>query len=283
MTKTIAVVADSHGNATALKAVLQDAEKNNATEVWSIGDIGFGGSSTEECFQMLEEVNTTQYLLGNWESVYNKIMNNGDQVDFDNPTNVYFANLVRYDQENFSPKRRKQIQNLPMTGKKVEQGLIFSLTHNLPTSNHGGTLFPYGDEASFNELNIGEDMDVAIYGHTHTPVWRYTTIGQMIFNPGSVGQPWYTRKKFMHDRDASYLLLTISGENIDNINFRKVPYDLNAELAHAKALGHPYLSLYKKLLTTGITSTHDKLTLDKINQKNHYKEKVNDFLSNLNH
>jgi Calcineurin-like phosphoesterase. len=70
MKQKIAVLSDVHGNITALKSVLNDAEKNGAKEVWSIGDIAIGGSSTEECFQLLSEVNTTQYLMGNWETAF---------------------------------------------------------------------------------------------------------------------------------------------------------------------------------------------------------------------
>lgn len=46
MFKKIAVLADSHGNVTALKAVLADAIKQDVDEFWSLGDIAFGGSSS---------------------------------------------------------------------------------------------------------------------------------------------------------------------------------------------------------------------------------------------
>lgn len=280
MTQKIAILSDVHGNATALKAVLNDAEKNNATEIWSLGDIAIGGSSTEECFQILGEVNTTQYLMGNWETAFLSVVTT-QSVDLDNPSQVYFANLVQYDLEHLTPGRIDEIKNLPLTGQKEIAGLNFSLTHNLPTSNRGHELFGYRPQENFDQLNIADQMDVAIYGHTHTPLWRYTSAGQMILNPGSVGQPWYSRKNLMRNRAASYLLLTLDNGNILNVDFRRVNYDLQVELDHAKALGFPYPSLYQELLTTGHASTHDKEKLRALNSKNNYRDKAKAFLNDL--
>lgn len=282
MTKKIAVISDVHGNITALKAVLKDAEKNDAQEIWSIGDLAIGGSSMEECFQLLSEVNTTQYLMGNWETAFLSVINT-QNVDLDNPSQVYFANLVKYDYEHLTPGRIKQIQMLPLTGRKTVEGIQFSLTHNLPTSNRGHELFAYKEQKNFDELNIDPDMDVAIYGHTHTPLWRFTTEGQMILNPGSVGQPWYSRKSLMKDRDASYILLNISNGKVDDVDFRRVSYDLQQELDNAIKLGFPYPSLYKELLTTGHASTHDKDKLRKINLENNYRQRAKEFLIDLAH
>lgn len=280
MTQKIAVLSDVHGNITALKAVLNDAEKNGANEIWSLGDVTIGGSSTEECFQLLSKVNTTQYLMGNWETAFLSVIAT-QSVDLDNPSQVYFANLVQYDLEHLTPGRINEIKNLPLTGLKTIEGIKFSLTHNLPTSNKGHELFAYKKQDNFDQLEISEDMDVAIYAHTHTPLWRYTTDGQMILNPGSVGQPWYSRKDLMSDRDASYMLLTLDDGRIDDVDFRRVKYDIQAELKHAKDLGFPYQSLYEELLTTGHASTHDKEKLQKINLEYNYREKAKAFLVDL--
>jgi len=280
MKDKIAVVSDAHGNITALKAVLADAERNNASEIWSLGDIAIGGSSSEECFQLLNEVNTTQYLMGNWETAYLSVIST-QSVDLDNPSQIYFANLVQYDQAHFSAGRERQLRSLPMIGQKKIQGLNFSLTHNLPNSNRGHSLFAYREQKNFDALDFDKDMDVAIYGHTHTPLWRFTTEGQMVLNPGSVGQPWYSRKKLMRNRAASYLLLTVVDGNVEDVDFRRVPFDIQAELTHAQELGFPYPELYKELLTTGHASTHDRNKLEKINRENNYRQKTKQFLLDL--
>lgn len=202
-------------------------------------------------------------------------------VDLDDPSDVYFINLIRYDQEYFSDNRRQEFNNLPLTSTKIINDISFSLTHNLPTVDRGHSLFPNKSQENFDELNVDAAMDVAIYAHTHTPVWRYTSAGQMILNPGSVGQPWYLRQHLMSNRDASYLILTINDDKIEDVDFRRVPYNIDTEIEHSKNLGHPYLDLYAKLLKTGETSTHNKSLLRKINAERNYVEKADNFLSSL--
>ncbi len=282
MKRKIAVLSDVHGNVTALKAVLNDANSKNVNEYWTLGDIAFGGSSSEECYQLLSEVNTTQYLMGNWETAYNSVILNR-KIDINNPSEIYFIMLVRYDQSMFSAGRTKQLATLKMTGHKIINNITFSLTHNLPNTNRGHSLFPDKKQTNFDELISDLDTDVGIYAHTHTPVWRYTSAGQIILNPGSVGQPWYSREKFMGNRNASYLLISLSNNKITDLDFRSIPYDIKEELTHAEKLGFPYPGLYKKLLETGYPSTHDIKELDKINQKFDYTALAKKFLFKIQH
>lgn len=279
-THTIAVLADSHGNGTAMRAVLEDAEKFNADEVWSLGDIAFGGPSSEDCYQMLSEVNTTQYLKGNWESAYN-MFTSTKKINLDDPTHIYYAMLVAYDYDRFGPERDKQLRGLPMIGRKDIDGLTISLTHNLPTINRGHTLFPVEAQENFDDVVPDSDVDIAIYAHTHTPLWRYTSTEQMVLNPGSVGQSWFTRPKLLANRDASYLLLTLADGKVTDVDFRRVPFSWETEIQIAKDRHFPYVSIYKKLLETGNVSTHNAEVLGKINDENDYRETVKAFLKRL--
>ncbi|GEK29015.1 metallophosphoesterase family protein [Furfurilactobacillus siliginis] len=278
MNTTIAVISDSHGNATALKAVIKDAQAHNADEFWALGDMAFGGASSAECYDLLDSINTTQYLMGNWESLYNRALTKG-HFDLSNPTDVYFLVLSHYDYARLTPERNKQLAKLPMTGRKHIANTEISLIHNLPTINFGHTLFPPEAQANFDELLPDDSVDVALYGHTHTPIWRYTTTGQMILNPGSVGQYWSKRPQLLTNRDACYLLLTISDHGITDVDFRRVPFDIQTELTFAREHDFPYVDLYEKLMATGNASTHDLPLLAKINEERHYNELAHDFLA----
>ncbi|ANZ60148.1 metallophosphoesterase family protein [Secundilactobacillus paracollinoides] len=279
-THTIAVLSDSHGNGTAMRAVLADAEKFNVDEIWSLGDIAFGGPSSEDCYQLLSEVNTTQYLKGNWESAYN-MFTDTKKINLDDPTQVYYAMLVAYDYDRFGPERDKQLHELPMTGRKEMDGLTISLTHNLPNINRGHTLFPVEAQENFDAITPDEDVDIAIYAHTHTPLWRYTSSEQMVLNPGSVGQSWFTRQKFLADRDASYLLLTLADGKVMDVHFRRVLFSWETEIQIAKDRHFPYVSVYQHLLETGNASTHNAEVLGKINDAHNYRQTVIDFLKEL--
>ncbi|GAB6092528.1 metallophosphoesterase family protein [Furfurilactobacillus curtus] len=280
MEHKIAVISDSHGNATALAAVLDDARQHQATDIWSLGDIGFGGPGTAQCYQLLADANTSQYLMGNWETDFNLVLQK-KAINLNDPSDVYFVMLVRYDYARLSKQQREKIQTLPMASTKTINGFKISLSHNLPRENSGHSLFPTQPQGNFDQLISDPNTDVAIYAHIHMPLFRYTASGQLILNPGSVGQPWSTQQHLLANRAASYVLLTISESGIEGIDFRRIHYDQQIELNLAQSSGFPYPELYKKLLETGIASTHDLPLLTKINSAHHYRDLAEQFLSQL--
>ncbi|WEZ95745.1 metallophosphoesterase [Lactiplantibacillus plantarum] len=68
----IAVLSDVHGNATALEAVLADAQKQHVDEYWTVGDMTVRGPESERCLTLLDRVHPTAYVLGNHEENYQK-------------------------------------------------------------------------------------------------------------------------------------------------------------------------------------------------------------------
>ena len=70
----IAVLSDVHGNATALEAVLADAQKQHVDEYWTVGDMTVRGPESERCLTLLDRVHPTAYVLGNHEENYQKVM-----------------------------------------------------------------------------------------------------------------------------------------------------------------------------------------------------------------
>lgn len=54
--ETIAVMADVHGNQTALAAVLADANKHAATQYWFLGDLFLPGPADVGLIQLLQAV-----------------------------------------------------------------------------------------------------------------------------------------------------------------------------------------------------------------------------------
>lgn len=276
----VAVLSDSHGNYSALKAVLEDAKQLGTDEFWSLGDIAFGGPGSEECYQLLEDVGTSQYLMGNWESSFNELMEKRT-VNFDDPSDIYFIMLVKYDLEHFSKERIDQLKKLPMTGRKKVFQRVFSLSHNLPNKNYGHEILPVSPQENFDKIGDDPNVDCYLFAHIHSPLWRYTSSGQIILNPGSVGQAWFSRQRLLKNRDASYLLLTISERGMIDVDFRRVNYDQQKELDFAIDNDFPYVELYRKLLLTGYASTHDKDLLAKINKDKGYRQQAVDFVKDL--
>lgn len=280
MQQRIAVISDSHGNSTALQAAVTDALKLGASEFWALGDMILGGATSEECLQILDQINLTQVLLGNWEDNFNKEIAHPN-FDISDPSTVYFTMLAKFESEHLSQEHQEKIKKLPMTAREKVGGLNFSLTHNLPNYNAGHTLYPDQNQDNFDQLALDQEIDVAIFAHIHSPLWRYTRMGQIILNPGSVGRPWDPRAKLLKNRAASYLLLTVSEKGLDDVDFRRVEYDPEIELQKGAKNGFPYVDLERKILLTGNASTHDRPLLKKINDKHGYNEQASEFLARM--
>ncbi|WP_195907201.1 metallophosphoesterase family protein, partial [Bacillus cereus] len=70
MKHKIAVLADVHGNATALKAVIEDSMKEGVTDYWFLGDLIMPGPGSNDLFEILESINVDTYVQGNWEDSF---------------------------------------------------------------------------------------------------------------------------------------------------------------------------------------------------------------------
>ncbi|WP_261656546.1 metallophosphoesterase family protein [Leuconostoc holzapfelii] len=91
MQQKIGVLADVHGNLTALEAVIADAKNLGVTEFWSLGDIATYGPNTVTSYRLLHQENTTVFLQGNWESSYQEY-ERATTVDLDDAAEVAFLN-----------------------------------------------------------------------------------------------------------------------------------------------------------------------------------------------
>jgi len=67
MKHRIAILSDIHGNTTALKAVLSDAKRQEATEYWLLGDIFLPGPGENDLLALLKDLPITATVRGNWD------------------------------------------------------------------------------------------------------------------------------------------------------------------------------------------------------------------------
>src|SRR5574344_362863 len=65
----IAVYTDIHGNEEALEAILEDIQKRNIKDIYSLGDIIGIGPSSKECLEITLD-NKVKNCLGNHEEYY---------------------------------------------------------------------------------------------------------------------------------------------------------------------------------------------------------------------
>jgi len=278
MKHKIAVLADVHGNATALKAVIEDSLKEGVTDYWFLVDLIMPGPGSNDLFEMLDSVNVDTYVQGNWEDSFLDVLNKN--IDIDNATDIYVSRLVQYQCENLDKNYINHIKNLPLHITKQVNDLSISISHNLQNKNYGGDLWPTNNQEQFDRL-FDCDYDIAIYAHTHHQLLRYSSNDQLIINPGTVGQPFYKWNKLNSDLRAQYAILEIDEAGITDVRFKKVFYDVEKEYKNATNKNLPYIDLYRELLETGKTHTHDIELLQEINDKYNYKNEVIKFIEKI--
>ncbi len=188
-----AILADIHGNLTALKAVLADvAKQGKVDEIWCLGDIVGYGPEPGECISLLRELNAV-CVVGNHDiGALGKI----DLIYF----NPLAAQALEWTAEKLNPVETRFLEDLPKT---VEKG-DFLLVHGSPSS----PLFEYVISTGSAERNFSfYHPKYCLVGHTHVPaIFRQevrkvsapmVTPGRgfilgnekTIINPGAVGQP----------------------------------------------------------------------------------------------
>lgn len=273
MLRKIAVLADIHGNLTALNAVLADAQRAHVTEHWFLGDLFLPGPGAEDLYEALAAVHPQAWLQGNWEEGIHAVV--AGKGHWDDPSEVYFGRLTQYLITRLDPAHYQALIKRPIAATVNVNGLNFGLTHNQPERSTGHDLYPAAAQTNFDHL--ADQHDVAVYGHTHQQLMRVSTDGQLIINPGAVGQPYSPYKKFLADQRAHYAILTVNDAGQLTCDFRKVAYAIDDELAVARKKNVPYFEQYEHLRRTGLTITHDQQLLARVNAAAGYVNAVRDF------
>lgn len=268
----IALLSDIHGNVTAFEAVLADAKAHGVDEYWLLGDSFLPGPADHTLLTALETLPVTAKVRGNWEDFICAIVKG--QFDWHSHADLYFARMVQYLMERSERPVLAEIEQLPTTLTLERAGLRFHLCHHLPDKTYGRELLPHGRQEDFDKLLEQSHADIAIYGHCHQQLLRYSSHGQLIINPGSIGQPYFTWPSFKTDLRAQYAILVLEDDGLSDIVFRKVAFDKTKELALAKERQLPYLDLYQELLETGVLHTHDEPYLQAIHAQTSYIKEV---------
>ena len=276
MTK-IAVLSDIHGNTTALEAVLTDAQKAEVDEYWLLGDILMPGTGRKNILQILDTLPITLRVLGNWEESLWRACHR--QLDESRPSHRYLLRQCQYIMEELSSEEIEALQNYPLQVHRQFGDLKLGISHHLPDKNWGRELIHLGKQEDFDRLVTNPDCDIAIYGHIHQQFLRYGSGGQLILNPGSIGQPFFLSEHLRKDLRAQYMILEFDEKGLKDIDFRRVDYDIDAELQLAKELQLPYYQVYYESLVNGIHHTHNQELLHEIAQSQGHDAELDDWLS----
>ena len=276
MTK-IAVLSDIHGNTTALEAVLEDAQTAGVDEYWLLGDILMPGTGRKQMLQRLEALPITVRILGNWEDSLWRACHR--KLDESRPSHRYLLRQCQYIMEEISSQEIEALQDYPLQVHRQFGNLKLGISHHLPDKNWGRELIHLGKQEDFDRLVTNPDCDIAIYGHIHQQFLRYGSGGQLILNSGSIGQPFFLSGNLRKDLRAQYMILEFDEKGLKDVDFRRVDYDIEAELQLAKDLQLPYYQVYYESLVNGIHHTHNQDLLHEIAQSQGHDAELDDWLS----
>lgn len=272
----IALLSDIHGNTTALEAVLADAKRAGVEEYWLLGDVLMPGTGRRHLLNLLEELPITVQILGNWEDSLWRAMKG--LLDPSRASHRYLMRLCQYILEEIRPEEIESMQSLPMQVHREVSGLRVGITHHLPDKNWGRELIHIGDQKDFDCLVSNPPCDIAVYGHIHQQFFRYGSGGELILNPGSIGQPFFLQANLRKDLRAMYAILEFDDRGLKDVDFRRVTYDIERELQLAKDMKLPYFQVYYESLVNGIHHTHNHELLHEIAQREGHNVEVDVWL-----
>lgn len=271
----VAVIGDIHGNLTGLEAVVADAQALGVEEYWLMGDELMPGPSHLQILDLLASLPYTVRLRGNWEDSY--LNARAGLYPRKTPLDLFVYRQSLHLDTFLKDSHRQEIQSRPIYLHRKVGSLRFNLSHHLPQKNWGRDLVPPFEQADLSGLFAEDEADVAIFAHSHVQGLHYTKEGQLVLNPGSVGQPYFPWDTLRQDLRAQYLILDIDESGLAQIDFRKVAYDFDLEIKRASEAHIPYFDFYQHLMKTGIRLSNDPDYLTSYHQKMGTQQEVEDY------
>ncbi|RZO77343.1 MAG: metallophosphoesterase [OM182 bacterium] len=175
----ILVIADIHGNAEALRAVLK--KDGDADRTIFLGDAVLPGPQANETIELMKGMPQGINILGNHD--YELLDSSMLLLDGWPPHWLAYSKWIR---EHLDPAGYDYVKTFHPEGEFEEDGIRMLLRHGfLP----GGVrhLVPDTPDEKFIELANGSSCKYVLFGHSHIQFRRMVN-GQEFINPGSVGQ-----------------------------------------------------------------------------------------------
>lgn len=224
MAENLGVIADVHGNALALAAILRDAREQGVERLVDLGDTLYGPLQPAEAYRFFRGAPIVAGVAGNQDrKIYEA-----------SPAHLAAEPTLRFVCEDLGDEPVAWLRALPETA--VLDGEIF-LCHGTPSSDTTYLLedVTSGEPRVRREAEILALLDrvaepVVLCGHSHIPRVVRLATGQLVVNPGSVGLPAYDDSSpvehFMESFSphASYAILARTAGGWD-VALRRVVYD----------------------------------------------------------
>ncbi len=211
----VALISDLHGNLPAFKAVLRDAGRAKAEQIWCLGDLVGYAPFPNECIELTQK-KVSACVVGNYDQKVIRFKQKRNEWKTSKKPAKFDA--FEWNHQHLNPQNRQYLHSLPEKDHLERGKFEILLTHGSPESIDE-PIFPGTSRERLIELGKITDAAIILMGHTHRFMNRKVG-NQWFINPGSTGMP------VQKDLRASYALLDISQDKI-NVTERKIPYDIS--------------------------------------------------------
>lgn len=228
----VAIISDMHGNGVAFEAVLRDLESVPAEQVVCLGDAIQGGAQPAETVARLRSLGCP-VVMGNADAW----LLSG--VDTAEPASEELRQMREWTLAQLSDDDRTFISG-------------FVPTVEIPLGQAGALLCFHGSPHSFDDIIFpdtpAEDVERMLGGTAalalaggHTHLQQLRRLGKARFiNPGSVGLAYDALAQTpLADPWAEYAVLTARDDGWLSVEFRRVPFDVDAYLRVVAQCGMP--------------------------------------------
>jgi len=236
----VAVIADIHGNALALDAVLGDLEHGSYDRLVCLGDAIQGGPQPAVVVDRLRVLGCPT-VLGNADAYLLTGVDTGDEPTSD-ARRRRLAETRDWSLARLADADRAFIAAFPMEITiELPDGLRLRCAHGTPRS-FDEILLPDSPDEAFVAPLAPDGRTLHTGGHTHVQFVRHFPDRTFFFNPGSVGLTWQHGQPegLLHaDPWAEYAVLDIADSRVE-LAFRRVPFDVAAYRTIIAASGTPH-------------------------------------------
>ncbi|MBS1602712.1 MAG: metallophosphoesterase family protein [Bacteroidetes bacterium] len=236
----IALLADIHGNAVALEAVLANIDREGgADEYWILGDVVALGPDPVGVMERLALLPGLRMIRGNTDRYVvfgdrpSPTLDEARQDPKLLPTLVEVAGTFAWTQGMVTAAGLfERLRDLPLELRvTLPDGTRLLGVHASPQRDDGTGVYPGIKDHELEALFDGCDDTLVCMGHTHLP-FEHRWKGIHLVNPGAVSL------SLTADRDAHYAILEATRDGY-TLNPRRVPYDHQLVIDQLIRAGHP--------------------------------------------
>lgn len=234
----IGVLSDIHGNLIALEAVLADLADVRVDHMVCLGDVAAMGPQPRESIKRVRSLDCP-VVMGNTDEWLVQPATNNTPAD---DREQILRDFASWAAGQLGPDDVGFVRSFqPTVEVALDEAVTLLCYHGSPRSNTD-RIMPTTPDDDLDLMMAGTTAPVLVGGHTHEAMLRRYR-GRVILNPGSISLPYHhlpVTAARGRTRFAEYGVIEWSNGRLI-VDWRSVPYDLNAVEAAARANDMPHL------------------------------------------